>query len=156
VKDKETQMIDALVSAARHGHIQAAEYLLSETQEYVDGSKTRGVPLVVAASNGHVEIVRLLLEHGANVDEQDAQGQTALSSVILSENDAIIRVLIEYGASMEMVKDANLIVEARAGRIEQVESLLGSHARVNACDREGRTALIWACTNQHIDVVRSL
>ncbi|KAG9416815.1 hypothetical protein AC1031_001205 [Aphanomyces cochlioides] len=69
-----------LHSAAWHGHVHIAKYLLRLGAEVdaVDTIHSKTTPLIEAARAGHMEMCQLLLTHGAVLTHQDAHGDTAL------------------------------------------------------------------------------
>ena len=74
--------------------------------------------LHVASSAGHVPVVEFLLASRANVDDQNAEGQTAL---LVSKGAGPANVLLSWGASLE-IRDASgttpLYAAAHAGHLE--------------------------------------
>ena len=76
-------------------------------------------PLSLACANGNTELVELLLKAGAGANTTLPGGETVLMTA------------------------------ARTGRIGAVRALLAHKADVNAKERKGQTAMIWAAAEGH-------
>jgi ankyrin repeat protein len=121
-------------------------------------------PLIhIAAGEGHVELVRLMLRSGADPCEVDDDGQTALATAERNGKDAAARVLRESGAADGQAKispNLALLMAARAGDSDGVQSALAAGADINAQDarREvlGMTPLMLAAANGRVETVRRL
>ncbi|MEY4463533.1 MAG: hypothetical protein RLZZ81_504 [Pseudomonadota bacterium] len=97
-----------LNSAARYGHYEVAEYLISKGA-VVNGNKGAllGSPLYEAVSGKHLNVAKLLLEKGAVVDQRKA-GETPLHAVAKNvrctskaiQEDEIYKLLLSYGADI--------------------------------------------------------
>lgn len=76
----DTRGNNALMAVSFRGHVNAAEWLLDNTQCGVNYQNFAGqTALMMASLFGHQRIVKLLLVYGANPDLQDFQGNTAIS-----------------------------------------------------------------------------
>jgi ankyrin repeat protein len=101
--------------AARYGHYEVAEYLISKGAA-VNGNDGAllGSPLYEAVSGKYLNVAKLLLEKGAAVDQRKS-GETPLHAVAKNvrctskaiQDDEIYKLLLSYGA------DINAKVEFR-------------------------------------------
>jgi serine/threonine-protein phosphatase 6 regulatory ankyrin repeat subunit B len=156
VGDDEKAATGALIAAVRKGHVEAVRLLLDKSAADINGHRSRSVPLSVAAIHNRIAVVHTLLARNADVNKRDSRNQTALASAILNGNLDIARLLVESGAIEVGVKEANLIVEATRGNVIAISRLLDVGADINATDRQGRTALMWAAAKGHEEAVRLL
>jgi hypothetical protein len=114
--------------AARNGHEQMVDELLSENCPKNISDLDGRSPLWQAASNGHEAAVQLLLLHGdTGSNTGDLAGVTPLSQAAANGHEAVVQVLLEKG-----------------------------EIDVNFQDNEGRTALWCAVANGHQAAVRLL
>ena len=70
-----------LKAAARHGHVDIAEWLIRRRANVKTESGSGNTALHTAAFFCHVEMVALLLKHGASVKAKNKRGQTPLDVV---------------------------------------------------------------------------
>ena len=119
----------ALMHAADLGHTDIVKSLVAEDGCDVDrADKGRRTALMRAARWGHLQCLRLLLEEDADADARDKQGWTAL------------------------------MFAARWNKVDAARCLaLSAEAELNIRERStGRTALIFAASKGHSDVVKIL
>ena len=104
--------------------------------------------LMIAAGQGSTEIVRLLLDNGAPVDTSSRAKWTALHYAAASGNDHAVRMLCERGASVDcrdfegrtpLSVASDYMAPGESYR--PLQTLLGAHADIDACDDEGLTPL---------------
>jgi ankyrin repeat protein len=125
---------DALETALRHEHSQAANLLLSYIPD-------RDNALRLAASNGHRHAVQSLLSAGVNVDSKDKNSKTAL---MLARDAEIANVLLSHGADVNG-KDEDGKTPLMLARDAEIANVLLSHgADANARDKYGQTVLMLA------------
>jgi hypothetical protein len=90
--------------------------------------------------------LRAVLAHGADTEIRDPIGDTPL----ICANAEASRILLKYGANTEATAfdGRTALMEAASGyEPEKVRTLLEHHARVDARDKEGKTALDYAMDN---------
>jgi hypothetical protein len=152
--------------AAKNGDFAEVERLLGQDpgllnakEEEVHPSRT---PLMGASARGHVGVVRWLLDQGAALNEQGANGCTALALACSEGRTPVVKLLLEEGADPTIVMIAGstpLIAASDHGHLEVVRLLLahpGGKATINNFDRDGETALWRACFFGHGAIVRGL
>ena len=87
----------------------------------------------------------------------------ALHDATKKNNSARVREYIEYHQNnpdaIDLTIDESwhtaLITAASNGHVEMVELLIDAGANVNKCDKRKYTALHYAATNNHLDVVKA-
>jgi ankyrin repeat protein len=109
-------------------------------------------------ADAYRQVIRLLLRRGANVEARDGLGHTPLLFLLHSftyqprwGGRLLIDELLEHGANVSAVSVPNdydgrtpLMWAALKGDTTSVEALLDYGAAVNARDKNGMTALMWA------------
>jgi hypothetical protein len=124
--DKDTYGKTPLFEAARWGHMDVVELLLSKSAK-VNAKDNRGdTPLFGAVSSGHMDVVTLLLSKGAEVNARANDGCTPLHEA------------------------------AYLGHKEVVELLLTHKAEPDAKDKDGWTPLGWAEEHDLKDIANLL
>jgi ankyrin repeat protein len=127
---------NALALAAKYGHVSTIKRLIKagavvRTKDTDDHDFT---PFIVACQERQVDAAKALLAAGANVNDVDADGTPALHWAVFAERPDEIHMYRKIGEPHDTIyrahKDAPL-----------VKLLLGKHAKLEATDAEGNTAL---------------
>ena len=121
--------------------------------------------------------IQIWIDKGADVNHQDADGYTALNLITdeavlfpyppeYNEHTELIKLFLKNGANPNIqnfrpsskIKDTNpLITAARFGKIKILKLLLECpEIDVNMKDYVGMTALMWAATNGHSEILIEL
>ena len=117
----------ALHWAANLDDVPAAEQLLRAGADADAANDYDVTPLMLAAENGSAKMVAALLKGGAQPNKALPSGETVL------------------------------MIAARTGGAAAVDALAGRGADVNAAEKaKGQTPLMWAVSEQHLDVARTL
>ena len=104
----------ALSLAIQGGHIPVIQALLDagadpNLPDETDDGLAAGSPLMQAASTffatNRGDMVRLLIQRGANLNQQDAEGQTALMHALEYSDIDVIETLIKAGADIDLQDD---------------------------------------------------
>lgn len=124
---------------------------------------TERTPLHWAATNGYLELGRILLSQShqrkPNINAVQNRGKTALHFASLNNREDFVDLLINNGASLDPKSDGQwtpLINAADKGHAGVVGKLLAAGAKVNAQTSTHMTALHWAASNGHEEVVKVL
>lgn len=120
-------------------------------------------PLQIAAREGHLSMVKLLVAYGADVqDEGGEEYVTALHEAAARGHTEVVKFLLHRGAkpcTTDLRNETPLLQAARGGHVEVVKLLLPHMSRRQALDvqdREGATAVWYACQVGAADVVQVL
>jgi ankyrin repeat protein len=124
-------------------------------------STSRGpTALLWAAHWDDRDAVELLLRAGANVNAADDHGVTPLARACENASEPTVTRLLEAGANPNAAQTNGLtplMTAARTGNHNVVKALLSRGAHVNAATATTHeTALMWAVSERHADIVRVL
>jgi len=119
--------------------------------------------LMTAAEKGYIELVREIINLDANINQTDANGQTALHYAInnKAENADIVNLLIEHKADIHAKKTYDgttpLILAAEKGHVNITRILVEEQADLLAVDTiQKHTALHIAVNHSYKDIVFTL
>ena len=103
----------ALILAAYHGHTDTVNFLIGEANANPCQEDNRGnTALMGAIFKGHVSVAKQLVFADCDIDEENAQGQTALMFASLFDRQEIINTLIDKGANpAHMDKAGNSVAD---------------------------------------------
>jgi len=103
--------MNALMFAAREGHVDAARLLLDAGSDVNAVDKNEITPLFMAISNNRIPMARFLIERGANINAKDWYGRTPLFAAIEMRN-----VDLDYQTFEHMVnaEDRKVILDFTA------------------------------------------
>ncbi len=136
-------------------------------------------PLMWACQNGHVDIVAYLLQKGAAVEVKSYDGTHSLHSSIALGHTGVVEALFKRGANASAMNEKTgqspLMVASKYGRTKCIVQVLKNLLKqedpiekifnannpeyvepINRTDLEGKSPLILACENGHLDTVRLL
>lgn len=129
---------DALVEAARGGHVDVMRVLLDAR---ANTNTLNELALSNAAYHGHTQIVRMLLEAGADAR---THGGKALVSASFGGHVDVIRALIEAGADVHTEDNSALKIAMHYGHAAVVRMLRKAGSRVPADGKGLMRALLAA------------
>ena len=146
-----------LVNAAAEQDKVAVRTLLKQGVDANTALADGSTPLMWAAHWNDLEMVDLLLRAGANVNAADDHGVTALERASENASEPMVGRLLTAGANANAAQTSGLtplMTAARTGSVGVVKALLVHGANVNAATAGTRnTALMWAVSEQHRDIV---
>ncbi len=150
----------ALTKAVKGGDVAAVKKLVASRADVNTPSGDGSTPLLWAVHNSDVDMVRVLLTAGAKPDVPNHYGVTPLLDAARTGDAEMIEVLLNAGADPKRAHtegETPLMAASRAGSLPAVKLLLDHGADVNAVDSfQKESALMWASTEGHVDVVDAL
>ena len=143
---------------------------------YVNATDEEGATALHIASSVHtkevetamddIKVVKLLLENGSDFQIQTKQGyETVFHCIANAGNNNILLEVISHMMPFDLQKALNkqnskgwtpLLIAARKGHREIVNTLLDNHARVDVFDLDGRSALHLAAEKGYLEVCNAL
>ena len=117
---------------AKLGDIAGIQRLLEQgvPVDFIDNGRFNETALQIAGRHGHLETVELLLAAGANVNHEDHDGFSPVTSAARPKQWAVVKKLIEHGADAH-VKDgygmsaADYLSRCRSQRVRgEIEEVL--------------------------------
>ena len=136
-----------LYRAVQNNNFELAKLLLDRGANVNLKVKNGYTPLHIAAHMDNPKVVKLLLDHGADVNARNTHnGYTPLLFVAGNTNPQVVKLLLDHKAKVNVREDilgqTVLHVAAEENQYPEVVKLLLDHgANVNAVDKQGRTPL---------------
>ena len=115
---------------------------------------SKRTPLMIAAHCKNLNAVEFLLKHGAIVDVQDKRNKSSLhygvEGALLSSDTSfdVVSCLLNHGADINAPMNGKytaLMMACRSQHVRLVKFLLQQGANVQVKDKDGKTALHFAC-----------
>ncbi|MCL2524058.1 MAG: ankyrin repeat domain-containing protein [Betaproteobacteria bacterium] len=105
-----------------------------------------GSGLMIGAWEGNIELMRLFLSRGADIDQANANGETALTLAAWRGNLEVARWLVERGAHINVPARqwSPLHYAVLAGHAPMVDYLIAEGADINALSTNGSSVLMMA------------
>jgi ankyrin repeat protein len=148
--------------AVRQGNTRKVTRLLDADPGRLEKANDKGTrPLALAASRGHLGLVRLMLQRGASANAAGRMGKTALHWAAFKGQEGVVMFLLRHGAHANRRNDVGrtpLMLACGKGDVGVVRVLLqyiGIHG-LQETDNKGRTALHWAASGGHAELVAFL
>lgn len=150
-----------LMNAAKKGNLEIMEILIDHGADVNFQNEAGKTPLMLAAYEGQRDAVKELLAHGAKLEMRDRGGSTALHWGVLCPNLNMIDDLLDSGADTMAVDyngwSALMRIAAVGGNRHAAEKLLRhSPQLIDFRDKDGKTALMTAVVNGHMELVHLL
>jgi ankyrin repeat protein len=158
-----------LFFAAKYGHTAVVEALVKDGADPNARSSTGSTPLMIAAASGSVDAVKLLLDAGAEINAQEsARSLTALMYAAAYNRGPVITLLGQRKVDLDATtKVVDLYARTRADELAAAAGKKPPQPQVPGVDRGyqyreligyegGRTALILAARQGHVEAVKAL
>jgi ankyrin repeat protein len=151
--------MEKLIKAIQEGNEGDVGRLLEEDLALLEMAVDEGfTPLLLAAKHRHLGLVRLLVQRGANINATDRDGCTALHSAAFYGHEDLVALLLSKGAQPNHSGVGNMtpLIWACLRGCVGVVRLLVEHTGgegLEDTDHMGMTALHWAASNGHGEVV---
>ncbi|XP_055377214.1 protein TANC2 isoform X2 [Condylostylus longicornis] len=152
----------SLIAAASNDYLGIVEDILDTDKINLNDydTLTGDTALIAASKNGCLETVSVLLSRGANVDAKNKLSQTALILAIKEGHLAVVERLIQYEADIEQCENeaskTSLMIASEEGHLDIIEFLVERGVDLERQDKDGLTALSWACLRGRYNVVKFL
>jgi ankyrin repeat protein len=154
--DRDTRLPDAV----QRRDADAARTLLKQAVDANGRQADGATALGWAAHWDDLGLAETLIAAGADVKAEDDLGITPLALACANGSAAMARLLLAAGAEPNQPRrtgETPLMTAAFTGNLELVQTLLSHHADVNAAGTDAKqTALMWATSEKHVDIVRAL
>ncbi|KAM7208059.1 ankyrin-3 [Naviculisporaceae sp. PSN 640] len=149
-----------LIAAVTRGSDQILEKLLGQKGIDSDLAEKEGcVPLMLLSAAGKDEAVRALIWRKVNVEASNHAGSTALHMACAFGRLDVVKILLQHGkadpAKLDATGQTALHKASKAGDHDIVEQLLAAikdSDTVNKADKNGWTALHYACCGPASDI----
>ena len=189
-KNKGFQIIQALLDAKVNVFLQNSNKIsdlavvLKTIEAEIIGCNKESADIItnilrqIVALNPQYKLINLVIKHDLcnvlkklillfkektikiDLDQQDAEGNTALHHAILNRNENIIKILLLEAINRDITNNAGMAVIHYASQATQdiklVELLLNYCATVNVTDKKGYTPLIYAIKANNIKAIELL
>lgn len=146
---KDSTKSDALMWAAKHGHLEVATALVSYGANVHHCLQS---VLTIACSNGHTRIVELLLNNGADIHAH--YDEPLFYSVWDDTNLKVVELLLNRGADVHACQDRAFRIASACGTLRVIELLLDFGANIHAKNDEALCNAIMM--NENTDVAELL
>ncbi|MEO9934757.1 ankyrin repeat domain-containing protein [Rhodopirellula bahusiensis] len=156
----ETSPEDKFRQAAMIGDLAGVKRLAGQGVEVSSMDDNQRTAMQMAAFDGHTPVVEWFLSQEVEVDHRDSFGRTALMYASTADNAETVKLLLDAGAAVDLVDSEEhfspLMFAAAEGQMEVVELLLDAGADPTKADIDGETAIDFASSNGHTEVVKRL
>eukprot|EP01099_Mayorella_cantabrigiensis_P005627 TRINITY_DN4572_c0_g1_i1.p1 TRINITY_DN4572_c0_g1~~TRINITY_DN4572_c0_g1_i1.p1 ORF type:complete len:421 (-),score=84.89 TRINITY_DN4572_c0_g1_i1:45-1307(-) len=134
-----------------------ADYLALLQKNNQDTGKT----LLEACGEGYIGIVKVLIEKKVNLDQQHANGETALMRACNRGRKEIGELLIKNKANPDLAQTGNnnwtaLIHGSSNGHTEIVDMLINHKSNIHLLSKNNETALTWAAYKGYKEICELL
>ncbi|WP_068139453.1 ankyrin repeat domain-containing protein [Roseimaritima ulvae] len=120
-----------LVTAALHGNLPIARYLIQQGADVDATNRDGNAPLHIAAFLCHTEVVKLLLQHGASTETRSNRGEQPMDVVSSPWNESLEDVYRFVGNLVDIEIDLQRMQQDRP----MIAELLRDHQQATSTDR---------------------
>ncbi|RXN20683.1 fibronectin type 3 and ankyrin repeat domains 1-like protein [Labeo rohita] len=150
-----------LMVAAQKGFTSLMDILVNHGADINKRDSTGKDSLMHACYAGHLDTVKYLRDCGSTWQSQDTDGCTPLHWAVDGGHLAVITYMIQDGCEVDVMDKVSLWtplmrVSAISGNAAVASILLRSGADVNVRDKAGKTPLMVAVLNNHVELVKLL
>lgn len=151
----------ALIVAARSGHLQVCEFLLNmmEVQVNKQDDFSGHTALTAASLAGHKDVCMLLMHRGASALVKNNNGEPPLCCAVSEGHWAVTELLLCHAKALEQCDGygrSPLMLAASEGHLGVLELLLAKGANLLCKDNDGLSALNWACRKGQLQAAQCL
>lgn len=150
-----------LMVAAQKGFTSLADILVKHGADINKRDSTGKNSLMQACYSGHVDMVKYLRNCGSTWQSRDTDGCSPLHWAVDGGHLPVITFLIQDGCEVDVMDKVSLWtplmrVSAISGNAAVASVLLQAGADVNVRDKAGKTPLMVAVLNNHVELVKLL
>lgn len=145
----------ALLRSLYNGHTEIAQRLVYSGADINATNNYHHSPLYVALEKKNVALVELFLMSGV----KEGINPAYLFRSVANKNEMGVLAMLKGGVSPNISNEKGntpLIISSSLGDLPSVQDLLAYRANVNAANKEGNTALIYAARYNHPEVIKML
>lgn len=129
-EQNESNDMTPLHYAARDGHLEIAEFIISKGAEIDAMDSTNTTPIMMASYKGRVPVVNLLLNKEAVINIGNVNGNTPLHHAVEGNRLEVVKLLIRKGANSRIRNFSNMTpmdIASDSGDRHSIETYLSSH-----------------------------
>ncbi|KAL1426586.1 hypothetical protein MTO96_018174 [Rhipicephalus appendiculatus] len=151
----------ALITAAKSGHIEVCEFLLNmmEVQVNKQDDFSGHTALTAASLAGHRDVCALLMRRGASALVRSNAGEPPLCCAVREGHWAVTELLLCHARALEQADALGrspLMLAAAEGHLGVLELLLAKGANLLWQDKDGLSALSWSCSRGQVQAAQCL
>ena len=153
--------LSAIHVAAKRGHVQVVEILLSYgAEKEMLSCVSRKRPLHLAVQAGHVAMVRYLLDNGTNIAAPDGESAQAIHKAAECGSTVILSFLLDRGAAIDSATTNGFrplhMASQPPDRANVIRFLCSQGADIEAKTHYGYTPLYYASLHNNVDNMEAL
>ena len=139
----------SLIPAAERGFFDIVRILIQNKVDINVRNNGGSTPLMMASSSGQLKIVQYLIAAGANINLKNNDGNTAFDLARQKKQTGVVKYFEtlfaeDPDAFDPETKITNLMIVSSQGKLGRVQVYLPTIKNINADDKNGNTALIYA------------
>ncbi len=160
VRGHRPRQLTCLHIAALKGHTDLVKLYIQMGMNVDITNENKESPLFYAAFFDNTQVARELINQGADVNMESDKDSTPLYYAVRSGQTNMVRLLVHKGAEINSHRPLGLewplILAAARGQKVMIEIFLKNKADVNVKTVSGETALHYAASEGHSDIIRIL
>ena len=145
----------ALLRSLYNGHTEIAQRLVASGADINAVNNYKHSPLYVALEKQNVDMIDLFLTNGV----KEGLSSAYLFRSVAAKNETGVIAMLKGGVNPNVSNEKGntpLIISASLGDLPSVQDLLAYRADLNAANKDGNTALIYAARYNHPQVIKMM
>lgn len=144
-----------MMMAASAGLDDFVERFIKDGQDVNQRTSSDDTPLIFAAKNGNLSTVKLLMKNKADASVRNKDGFNAFLAACSTGKSRVAEYFINSGGN-ETDYIAGMLMAAAYNMPDVIKLLAKKKVDINCKDNKGRTPLMIACLEGHLDAVKAL